>query len=130
MLGSPLLLSLAIVASSSITTLQTPSHKIGCAYSTAPSFLRCDVVDATTKPPKRPESCDLDYGIAFGLTATKKATRLCVGDTVLDPKAKVLAYGKTKHYGPFTCTSRADGLRCTNAKRHGFVLSRQRQRLF
>ena len=63
-------------------------------------------------------------------TTTGRARRLCVGDTAMDPDAKVLAYGKTKHYGPFTCTSRTTGLRCTTAAGHGFALSRATQRLF
>lgn len=126
MLG-PVLVSL--VMASSLTTFQTPSHGIGCAYSTSPSYLRCDVRDPVA-PPKRPQSCELDYGSAFGLTPSKRAQRLCAGDTVLDPGAKVIAYGKTKHYGPFACTARTTGLRCTNRARHGFVLSRQTQKLF
>lgn len=124
------MLALALLTmASSITTFQTPSHHIGCAYSTSPSYLRCDVVDVA-HPPKRPKACELDYGSAFGLAPTKKAARLCVGDTALDPKAKVVAYGKTRHYGPFTCTARTGGLRCTTKAGHGFVLSRQTQKLF
>jgi hypothetical protein len=127
----PVLVSLMMA--SSITTFQTPSHGIGCAYAPAsgdaPVSLRCDVADVTS-PPKRPESCELDYGSAFGLTATGRARRLCAGDTALDPKAKVLAYNKTRHLGPFTCTSQTSGLRCTTKARHGFVLSRRSQKLF
>jgi hypothetical protein len=94
-----------------------------------PSELRCDVADVR-KLPKRPASCAQDYGMAFSLKATGRATRLCVGDTVLDPQAPVLAYGKTRRYGPFTCTAKTSGLRCTTRAGHGFVLSRQTQKLF
>ena len=125
---APVVLSLAMAASSA-TTFQTPSHHIGCLYSTSPSALRCDVRDPAD-PPQRPKSCALDYGTAFGLSTSKRATRLCVGDTVLDPRAKVLAYDKTRHFGPFTCTARTTGLRCTTKAGHGFVLSRQTQKLF
>lgn len=114
-------------ATSSIVTFETPSGHIGCAYDT--TMLRCDV-DGVAHPPKRPKACELDYGSAFGLTPRAKAKRLCVGDTVMDPGAKVLAYGKTKHYGPFTCTSKTAGLRCMTAAGHGFELSRSKQRLF
>ncbi len=120
-------------AAATLTAFQTPSHKIGCLYSRGggePARLRCDVRDNAAATPKRPASCELDYGSAFGLTATGKATRLCVGDTALDPKAKVLAYDRTRRLGPFTCTSRTTGLRCTTKAGHGFVLSRQAQRLF
>jgi hypothetical protein len=91
--------------------------------------LRCDV-DEVAHPVKRPASCDLDYGSAFGLSAKGRAQRLCVGDTVRDPKAKILKYGTTRRFGPFTCTSQQTGLRCTTKAGHGFVLSRERQKLF
>lgn len=128
MLG-PVVVPLALAASS-ITMFQTSSHGIGCAYATSPASLRCDVRHPASKAPKRPKSCALDYGSAFGLTATHRATRLCAGDTVLDPDAKVLAYDKTRRLGPFTCTARTSGLRCTTKAGHGFVLSRQTQKLF
>jgi hypothetical protein len=111
----------------SIQTFRTPSGHIGCAYDT--TMLRCDIDDVAHKP-TRPRSCELDYGSAFALTRTGRAKRLCVGDTALDPHAKVLNYGKTKHYGPFTCTSKTTGLRCTTRAGHGFELSRATQRLF
>lgn len=128
-------LALAIAAPSgavaaSSTTFKTPSGHIGCAYSAGdPIMLRCDV-SRIAHVPARPKSCPLDYGSAFGLTPSGRARRMCVGDTALDPDAKILNYGKTKHYGPFTCTSRTTALRCTTAAGHGFALSRATQRLF
>lgn len=119
-------------ASATFTAFQMPSKQIACMYSRGggePTQLRCDVANVVNVP-KRPASCGLDYGHAFGLSATKRATRLCAGDTVLDPGAPVLAYGKTKHYGPFTCTARTSGLRCSTRAGHGFVLARQKQTLF
>src|SRR3954451_1577312 len=124
----------AVVAAAKDTyvTLQTPSKKIGCAYTRfdgeSPQ-LRCDVA-VVDHAPARPKSCDLDYGNAFGLGTTGRAERLCVGDTVRDPKAKVLAYGRTRHLGLFTCISRTTGLTCKSRAGHGFVLSRERQKLF
>ena len=50
-----------------------------------------------------------------------------VTDTLGDPKAPVLGYGKTKRVGPFTCTSRRTGLSCHNRNGHGFTVSRERQ---
>jgi hypothetical protein len=121
-----------VAASASLVGFQMPSHKIACMYATGggekPS-LRCDVADVASAP-KRPKSCRLDYGHAFGLGPTGKARRLCAGDTVLNPKAKVLPYGRSRTLGPFTCVSRASGLKCTNKAHHGFTLSRARQRLF
>ncbi|MCW2982614.1 MAG: hypothetical protein JWR63_184 [Conexibacter sp.] len=119
-------------AGDSLVGFQLPSKKIACVYSHfegEKAALRCDVADVV-RPAKRPASCKLDYGSAFGLTATGKGRRLCAGDTVLDPKAKVLAYGASRTLGPFTCASRTTGLRCTTRAGHGFELSRTRQGLF
>jgi hypothetical protein len=117
---------------SRIVTFQTPSKGIGCEYRHAAGqadALRCDVADVAD-PPKRPASCEQDYGSAFGLAPTGRGRRLCAGDTIRDPKAKVLAYGRTRTVGPFTCVSRTTGLTCRNGAGHGFTLSRAHQKLF
>jgi hypothetical protein len=118
-------------AKDTLVGFQTPSHGIACMYAVIDGkhSLRCDVRDVAD-PPKRPKSCDLDYGSAFVLNPTGRATRLCAGDTVLDPKAKVLPYGRVKKVGPFTCVSKRTGLRCTSRAGHGFTLSREKQTLF
>jgi hypothetical protein len=120
-------------AVSTLVSFQSPSHHIGCYYYPADELervnLRCDLSTIAHRP-KRPKWCDLDYGDAFGLYATGKGRRLCVGDTALNPKAKVLAYGKTRHLGPFTCTSQTTGMRCVTRAGHGFDLSRERQKVF
>jgi hypothetical protein len=118
--------------SATLVAFQTPSKGVGCVYARGggeEASLRCDVRDVA-RPATRPASCTLDYGSAFGLGASGKARRLCVGDTALDPDAKVLAYGRTRTLGPFTCVSRTTGLRCTTRAGHGFALSRARQKLF
>jgi hypothetical protein len=62
---------------------------------------------------------------------TGRAHVLCVGDTALDPKAKVLKYGESKVYArKFRCTSRVSGLRCQNRSGHGWFISRQKQSTF
>jgi hypothetical protein len=129
--AATLALAPAAAAKDTFVGFQTPSHGIACMYSVIDGrrSLRCDVRDVA-HPAKRPKSCELDYGSAFLLTPTGRARRLCAGDTVLDPKAKVLAYGRTRTLGPFTCTSRRTGLRCTSRAGHGFVLSRATQKLF
>jgi hypothetical protein len=45
-------------------------------------------------------------------------------------QVRVLRYGRTYHGYGIRCTSRKLGLTCTNRSRHGFFLSRQRQRVF
>lgn len=136
----PLLLSLVVLlgaapaaADASITGFYTPSKKIGCAYVTGEGFkayLRCDVSDATNPAPATPASCEFDYGFSFGLTQKGTGRRLCVSDTPLDPKFPKLAYGKTFTRGSIRCVSRESGLTCTNGAKHGFTLSRQKQRVF
>jgi hypothetical protein len=119
-------------AASGLDAFTTPSKAVGCMYlhtPDEPASLRCDV-DDVARPAPRPASCELDYGSAFGLTRTGRARRLCVGDTVRDPKATVLKYGVKRTFGPFTCTARTTGLRCTTRAGHGFELSRERQKLF
>lgn len=41
-----------------------------------------------------------------------------------------LRYGRSWSWLGIRCTSRRSGLTCTNQSRHGFVLSRQSQRVF
>ena len=76
------------------------------------------------------KSCQFDAGTAFGMRASGRASALCVSDSVFDPHAKVLAYGKSRKFGSFKCTSKTTGLRCTNHSGHGFFLNRDRYKLF
>ena len=120
----------AAATPSTYTAFQTPSKLIGCFYSSGlgPTVLRCDTVYHTRWYARR--RCAGEYGDAVGMSPRGAARALCVSDTALDPSAPVLAYGVTRRFGPYTCTSRPSGLRCTNAAGHGWLLSRQRQALF
>ena len=80
--------------------------------------------------PPKPSSCEGDWGRAVGMAPTGPASRYCISDTVMDPGAPVLAYGRTWSRGGFTSVSRMTGLTCTNRSGHGFFLSRDRSRLF
>jgi hypothetical protein len=108
---------------------RSPSGNIGCAgYG---SSVRCDIATTTNGRPAKPESCDLDYGTAYGVgLASRKGYRLCVGDTVLDPRRPIRPYGTSWSFRSITCRIRQSGVTCTNARGHGFVLSKARQRLF
>ena len=123
----------AVAATAGAATFRTPSGNIGCLYTPASGSsavgLRCDL-KSVAHPKKRPRSCQQSYGRAFLLSGTGRARRGCVGDTVLDPSAKVLRYGAKRRFGPFTCRSRESGLTCTSRYGHGFTLSRARQKLF
>jgi hypothetical protein len=55
---------------------------------------------------------------------------VCAGDTVLGGQA-TLGYGDTARRGPFLCESERKGLTCHHLENgHGFLLSRQRYRIF
>jgi hypothetical protein len=110
------------------TPFRTPSGQIGCYYTTGPTFLRCDVTYRTRFSGKR--CAEGEYGPAFGMTPSARAHALCVSDTAIEPRAPVLRYGTTRRYGPYTCTSRRNGLTCRNGRSHGWTLSRGRQYLF
>ncbi|MGD9695466.1 MAG: DUF6636 domain-containing protein [Thermoleophilia bacterium] len=111
-----------------ITSFRTPSKNIYCGF--IGNQVRCDIFKTSAKGPPEPPSCQLDWGIAYGLTQRGRGRGLCVGDTVLNSRAKVLAYGTSIKRGRITCTSRTAGLTCANKNGHGFFLSRQRIRVY
>jgi len=122
-----ILLALLIPASASakFVFFQTPSHNIGCLYQSSPAALRCDIRSGLKPPPSKPKGCTVDWTGGYQVGATGRAQKVCAGDTVLSPNARVIGYGTTWRSGPFTCKSASSGLRCKNRSGHGFVLSRQ-----
>lgn len=111
---------------------RTPSSNIHCmiAIEGSRADLRCDLLTNEGKTPPKPADCQFDYGNAFGMEPSGKATRLCVSDTVASPDYPVLAYGKGWKAKGFSCVSLRTGLRCTNRDGHGWELSKSQQRLF
>jgi len=124
-----LLVALALMAaptaSAKFVFLQTPSHNIACAYSTAPANLRCDILSGLKPAPRKPPGCQNDWTFGYQVGPTGRARKVCAGDSVYSPTARVIRYGTTWRAGPFTCKSRTIGLRCRNRSGHGFFLSRQ-----
>lgn len=122
-----LLLALVFPASAaaSFVFFQTPSHNIGCAYSSTPANLRCDIRSGLKPPPHKPKGCMNDWTFGYEIGARGRARTVCAGDTVFSPSARVVKYGTTWRRGTFTCKSRTTGLRCQNKSGHGFFLSRQ-----
>jgi hypothetical protein len=92
-----LIASGAAHAQSGPTGFQSPSKNIACAYFDydKQNTLRCDIMEATVTA-RRPADCDLEWGKAFEMNAKSGATRLCYGDTVMEPKMPVLAYGEAQ----------------------------------
>lgn len=120
-------------ASDVFVTIKTPTGNIGCAYSRftgQPAILRCDIRSGLVPRPPRPKSCDLDWAYGYEMATADRAHTFCAGDTVLDPRARVVAYGRTWKRGGFTCVSHRTGLTCHNRSGHGFVLSRGHSRTF
>ena len=112
-------------------TFRTPSKNIACAFYpasiTGRAVFRCDLLSGLKPKPKR--HCDVDWtGASMGPRG--KAGPTCAGDTVYDPRAPILAYGRTWSYGGIVCTSRTTGLTCRNGDTHGFFLSRDSWRVF
>ena len=111
-------------------TFQVPSKAIHCGYTAPPASLRCDV-DGELKPkPRRPARCKLDWALGLTLDRIGRARVVCAGDTVNDPAARVVGYGKTWKRGGIECVVRRKGLTCENAAGHGFFLSRSSWRRF
>ena len=103
------------------TEFQMPSRNIVCVYSSSGqpgAFIRCDVLSLND--------------VGFTLERRKRAKRIRITDTAGDTtKARVLAYGTSRRFGPFRCTSRRTGLTCmSRTSGHGFTLSRRQQRVF
>ncbi|MGA9372633.1 MAG: hypothetical protein WBV53_12375 [Solirubrobacterales bacterium] len=109
---------------------ETPSHNIGCFISAHDA--RCDIRQRSWSPPPEPRSCikvGLDYGqgIAVGPNG---AEFVCAGDTSLGGPV-ILPYRASAQRGTILCISRTTGMRCRNtATGHGFLLSRERYRIF
>jgi hypothetical protein len=104
-----------------VKRFQTPSKKIACLYQPAAgefaAQLRCDLLFLNDR--------------AVLLAQSGKARLIKVTDSVVDPRAKVLRYGRRLRVGNFTCTSRRTGLTCRNRhSNHGFTVSRTRRKLF
>jgi hypothetical protein len=117
-LGAALLMPAA--ADAAYRDFRSPSGKLGCAfYSDAetPRFVRCEWRGGNDR--------------AVSLTERGKGRRIKVTDTVLNPRAKVLAYGRTIRFGSLRCTSRRTGITCRSTRsKHGFTVSVERQRVF
>jgi hypothetical protein len=118
-------------SSPTFTFFRTPSHNVACVASAAyATSLRCDILSGLVPRPPRPARCSLDWGFGYTLFGRGRAEVTCAGDSANDPHAKVIPYGASWRLGPFRCTSRRAGLRCTNRDGHGFFLSRARSRRF
>lgn len=107
---------------------ETPSHNIGCVLFAQGA--RCDIAKHSWPSPKRPKSCEFDYGGSLFVGTKGPGEFGCVSDSAMHA-GPVLPYGESIRKGRFACTSEEAGVRCVNRRDgHGFFLSRQRVRLF
>jgi len=143
-----LALALPLTASAGTTSFQffqTPSHNIGCAYSTSPQHLRCDIRTGLKPPPPKPKGCQNDWtfgyqlsgrgparwGAGFFIGERGRASVVCASGAINFPPQTTLRYGQTwRKLGGFSCTSRKSGLTCRNKNGHGFFLSKEPSRRF
>jgi hypothetical protein len=91
--------------------------------------MRCDITHHTWKAPKQSKPCtEGDYGSSLGMTKRSGAKFICVSDAI--GPARTMKYGSVFRFGPFRCTIKTSGVRCTNANHHGWSVSRERVRRF
>jgi hypothetical protein len=110
----------------------SPSDNIHCVLMSGEfEGLRCDMLQLSPSFAERPADCDLDWGDSFGVgPRDRKGYLICHGDTVISPDSMELGYGASATLGDFTCLSEKSGMTCTNARGHGFAISKARQQVF
>jgi hypothetical protein len=107
---------------------ETPSHNIGCIL--FEQGARCDISKHSWPLPKRPKSCEFDYGGSLFIGEKGRGEYGCVSDSAMGA-GPVLPYGESIRKGRFECHSEEAGVRCVNRRNgHGFFLSRQSVKLF
>lgn len=109
---------------------RSPSGNIHCQYFKFDSVLRCDLKRIANAPLPRPKECDMEFGQAFEIVAGKRpAGPICHGDTAINDRLPVLAYGDRWVRDDFVCQSERSGVSCRNSVGAGFHLSRAAQRI-
>jgi hypothetical protein len=109
----------------------SPSRNIGCVI--LGGTARCDIRQRSWHPPARPSSCPqvVDFGQGLEVARSGRARVVCAGDTSIDPRAPILAYGRSIARDGLVCASAPTGITCRSTRTgHGFFISRQRYRLF
>ena len=98
---SPLLVGQVMAQESGgLSGFRTPTNNIHCMLNDFeptpdnPISLRCDIRETDNRLPRRPRSCDLEWGTTFAIaTEGRRGELWCVGDTTFDEKHTVLEYG-------------------------------------
>jgi hypothetical protein len=122
----------APAAAQDFVPFRSPTGNIHCLMFSGPGQpgVRCDLRELVPSFPLRPEWREFDWGSAFEVLATGRGTPVCASDSVIDPAAPVLDYGRSITRWGLSCTSRRTGMTCTNAEGHGFTVARRSQKVF
>lgn len=113
----------------SLTGITSPSGHIACLLTDDPAAVRCDVQGAHWNV-RTPVNCQLAYGDSAEVGAGR-ANLSCHGDTVFGiPGAVTVPYGHSARYHDIVCASASNGITCSNAAGHGFMVSREAYGLF
>jgi hypothetical protein len=120
LLVAVLCLAAPAAAQATYRDFRSPSGKVGCAfYSDAevPPMVRCDWRGSDDE--------------AIVLRETGRARIRRVTDTVMNPDAKRLRYGRSTTFGRLKCISRRRGMTCRSlAGGRGFRVSVAKRELF
>jgi hypothetical protein len=125
-------LAFAGVAAADIVEFRSPTGNINCMIYSDPSgaTARCDLSELVPSYSRAPAGCEFDWGNSFAVEERGKGYLACVSDAVGGPGASVLRYGQAISLGGISCVSAETGMTCTNAKGHGFSVSKAKQKLF
>lgn len=117
-------------ASAVTPNFRTPSGNIGCDMRA--NSVRCDILNYTYRPPRKPASCDFDWGGALYIGPRGRTRFICHSDTVMPPpgRARTAKYGQTIYRNGFSCSVTRKGVTCRNPAGHGFFVSRTAYRRF
>jgi hypothetical protein len=120
LLATGVVAAVSAPAAAALRTFRSPTGKLGCMFNSdtdVPRQVRCEWRGSNDR--------------AVVLNETGKGRRIKVTDTVMDPKAKVLAYRESTTFGRLKCTSRTSGITCRSLRSgHGFTVSVEKQRVF
>jgi hypothetical protein len=128
--GAAILLVAAPAASAGVYRFRSPTGNIRCVSIGA--RVACAVKSVYRYP-------DATRGAAYGNWVLDSGGRAVFtwlpARSLPSPNSHVLRYGHTWQAGGelsdgVRCTSRFTGMTCRNVERHGFSLSRERQRIF
>jgi len=126
-----LLITTATQVSAEGYGFRTPSGNIYCNGSVEGSEIGCSIVERNGPPAQADTgACPGVWGHHIQLGPTGPAIVVCGGAPRKSTYTDVASYGVSASFGEISCRSEKTGLQCTNAAGHGFLLSRQNQRVW